>query len=255
MNLRADPNATWKWYGENDPYYGVLADSKFRMTETRAQFFATGEEYVQSLLRMIRQHSDGDLAFDRVLDFGCGVGRVLIPLARISSSAIGVDISPGMLREASTNSTAAGLKNVSLVASLADAGGSYDFIHSSLVFQHMPVRIGLQAILQLCQKLSVRGIMLIQLALGHRKSFSRTVSYWLRCHVPGINPLVNPLFNILRGRPARLPMMQMNVYPINEVLTLVEPYCKFILLDAAPEGEYLSVILIAQRRAAQLGQR
>jgi len=90
--------------------------------------------------------------------------------------------------------------------------------------------------------------MLIQFPLAHRKSFIRTVSYWLRCHILGINPLVNPLFNVLRGRPARLPMMQMNVYPVNEVLTLVEPYCKFILLEAPREGEHLSVILIAQRR-------
>src|SRR5579859_2751915 len=104
MNLRADAYTTWKWYGENDPYYGVLSHPRFRNSETRSEFFATGEKYVQSLLSMIRQHLDGGFAFEKVLDFGCGVGRILIPLSKMSSSAVGVDISPGMRKEALKNS-------------------------------------------------------------------------------------------------------------------------------------------------------
>jgi SAM-dependent methyltransferase len=247
MNLCTNAESTWEWYGANDPYYGVIAHPRFRNSETRAEFFATGERYVEALLRTIRQHLDRDFAPSRLLDFGCGVGRVLIPLARISSSAVGVDISFGMRQEASKNCAEAGLKNVTLVSSVAEASGSYNFIHSSIVFQHMPVKVGLRTMTQLCQKLSNGGIVSIHFPIAQSKSYVRRVSYWIRCHIPGINPILTPVANMIHGRPARLPMMQMNLYPLNVVVTLIKPYCNVALLQIAPEGVYSCVNLIAQR--------
>jgi SAM-dependent methyltransferase len=247
MNLRTNAESTWEWYGANDPYYGVITQPRFRNSETRAEFFATGEKYVEDLLRTIRQHLDRDFTPGRLIDFGCGVGRVLIPLARISSSAVGVDVSSGMRREASKNCAEAGLKNVTLVSSIAEASGTYDFIHSSLVFQHMPVRVGLQTMAQLCQKLSNGGIVSMHFPFAQSKSRFRKLSYWIRCHIPGINLICTPIANMIRGRPVRLPMIQMNVYPLNAVLTLVNPFCSLVLLQIAPEGPYSCVNLIAQR--------
>lgn len=246
MNLLADANGTWKWYGENDPYYGVLSHPRFRDGKTRAEFFATGEKYVEALLGTIRRHVDRDFAPGRVLDFGCGVGRVLIPLAKVSSAASGVDISPGMRQEASRNCSEAGLQNVKLVSTVAEASGSFDFIHSFLVFQHMPVRAGLRAMAQLCQKLSDGGVISIHFPVASSKSRLRKILYWTRCHIPGVNPIVTPIANIVRGRPRRQPMMQMNVYPLNEVLTIVRPYCSLVLLQITSEPDHPCVNLIAR---------
>jgi SAM-dependent methyltransferase len=76
------------------------------------------------------------------LEIGCGVGRLLVPLAPRVARAYGVDISPAMI-EASKGFTA-GAPNVTtwvtdgLLAPVEDA--SLDFVFSYIVFQHIPDR-------------------------------------------------------------------------------------------------------------------
>ena len=48
----------------------------------------------------ITRHVDPTFAPSRTLDFGCGVGRVAIPLARRFEHVVGLDVSPGMLTRA-----------------------------------------------------------------------------------------------------------------------------------------------------------
>ena len=77
-----------------------------------------------------------------VLEIGCGVGRLLAPLARRVKVAHGVDISPVMIEKSKTY--AADTPNVRTAltdgtfAHLADA--SLDFVFSFIVFQHIPER-------------------------------------------------------------------------------------------------------------------
>jgi ubiquinone/menaquinone biosynthesis C-methylase UbiE len=46
---------------------------------------------------------------DVVVDFGCGPGYFLIPLAKVASKAIGVDVSPSMLEKAGRNAKKKGV--------------------------------------------------------------------------------------------------------------------------------------------------
>ncbi len=46
---------------------------------------------------------------DTVVDFGCGPGYFLIPLAKVARRAIGVDVSPRMLEKASTKAKKKGV--------------------------------------------------------------------------------------------------------------------------------------------------
>lgn len=46
---------------------------------------------------------------DTVVDFGCGPGYFLIPLAKVARRAIGVDVSPRMLKKASTKAKKEGV--------------------------------------------------------------------------------------------------------------------------------------------------
>jgi ubiquinone/menaquinone biosynthesis C-methylase UbiE len=56
----------------------------------------------------------------RVLDLGCGTGRLLIPLARRGFDVVGVDLSDAMLRVAAENCTRAGVRAQLLRANLVE---------------------------------------------------------------------------------------------------------------------------------------
>jgi len=76
----------------------------------------------------------------RVLEIGCGIGRLLRPLAGRVARAVGVDVSAEMLARA--RDYCEGLPNVELELTdggldfLPDAG--FDFVFSHIVFQHLP---------------------------------------------------------------------------------------------------------------------
>ena len=76
----------------------------------------------------------------RVLEIGCGVGRLLRPLAGRVARVVGVDLSEAMLARARDHCE--GLPNVELVRtdggldSFPDA--AFDFVFSHIVFQHLP---------------------------------------------------------------------------------------------------------------------
>jgi tRNA/tmRNA/rRNA uracil-C5-methylase (TrmA/RlmC/RlmD family) len=76
----------WEKFGKTDPYYGVLSHERIRLSkfaeDSRADFFLSGEEHVKLLFQTIREHVDPDFSPELALDFGCGVGRIAIPLAR-----------------------------------------------------------------------------------------------------------------------------------------------------------------------------
>ena len=132
---------SWETLGRTDPYYGVLTSERFRSknldASARDEFFASGSQSMVDLLKNI-EGKLGPIARGSALDFGCGVGRLVLPLAAELGfeSATGVDISPSMLAEARKNADRAGLKNIEFVVSddgLSRLQGTFDFIHSFIV--------------------------------------------------------------------------------------------------------------------------
>jgi SAM-dependent methyltransferase len=139
----------WEEWGRRDPYFGVITDPKFRRPDLTEQavsdFFNSGDWHVQHILGFIRHHLVPAFTPARVLDFGCGVGRTLVPFAAIAQEVVGVDVSPSMLQEARINCATRGAANVSLLLSddtLSTLTGDFDLVHSFIVFQHIPVARG-----------------------------------------------------------------------------------------------------------------
>src|SRR5262249_5509640 len=98
----------WEYFGRTEPYFGVLTQPAYQMGQlseaARIEFFESGRRYVEFALEVARNHLDPTFRPARALDFGCGVGRLAIPLARVCESVIGVDVSDAMLTEARKNS-------------------------------------------------------------------------------------------------------------------------------------------------------
>jgi SAM-dependent methyltransferase len=159
----------WEAWGARDPYYGVLTDPRFRREalteEARREFFASGERHAAHVLRMIRSQLDADFTPGRVLDFGCGVGRLLLPFSRIASQVVGADVSASMLAEARRNCDKDGAGSVQLVVTdddLAGVEGRFDLIHSYIVFQHIAPSRGRALLARLLDHLAPRGVAAIQ---------------------------------------------------------------------------------------------
>lgn len=173
-----DTDKDWIRVGATEPYWGVLSVADYRsetLTEAaRQRFFATGKVYVGNLLGLINKHLPQRLSTSRVLDFGCGVGRLLIPFAHHAEHVTGVDISPKMLETCASNCRLAGVENVALVESddeLSKAMGPYDLVNSILVLQHIPPDRALVLIEKLISLTAVGGCFALQLTYARARKF------------------------------------------------------------------------------------
>jgi 2-polyprenyl-3-methyl-5-hydroxy-6-metoxy-1,4-benzoquinol methylase len=126
----------------------------------RDEFYETGRQQVVRLARRIEAASGTPLATLRVLDFGCGVGRMTLPFAERCAHAYGVDISPAVLREADAAARSMGIGNVEWLPfeRLGELDGRYDVVVSMYVFQHIASREGERIFTNLVRGLTPGGV-------------------------------------------------------------------------------------------------
>src|SRR5258706_11240362 len=128
-----NPDKSWRKFGKDDPYFGVLTAERFRRENldeaTLSDFFASGEDHVAHILEIVRRHITTDLAMNSAVDFGCGVGRLVLPLARRYNHAVGIDISEDYIAEAIRNCKQRGITNAAFrvsVEQLISEGQRFD---------------------------------------------------------------------------------------------------------------------------------
>lgn len=168
----------WKRVAEDDPFWGVLSQEEYRSTSMDAerlqQFMSSGERFVSDLFAFVKRHFLPEFAPVRALDMGCGVGRLLIPLAKRTQEAVGVDIAPAMLKLAAHHATLAGVDNIELVESddtLSRVSGGFDLVNTYIVLQHIPPDRGYRLIMEMCKRLNIGGIGSIQLTYAKARQF------------------------------------------------------------------------------------
>jgi SAM-dependent methyltransferase len=214
-------DTAWEEWGRRDPYYGVITDPKFRRSgmndQARQEFFESGRWHVGHVLEAIRRHIDPQFNPTSVLDFGCGVGRVLIPFAAVAQEVIGLDVSPSMLLEAKRNCEEHCVTNAHLQLSddtLSTLAGRFDLIHSCIVFQHIPVERGRSIFLKLLQHLIPGGVGAVQVTYSKAR-FAAT---------NGVAPIALQLEQAPNQPvPADVdPEIQMNPYNMNSILFLMQ---------------------------------
>lgn len=248
-----DPDREWEALARTDPYFAVLTDPRFhegRITpELIEEFFATGRKHIDSVLRKIRAHLAPNFEPRAALDFGCGVGRLLLPLAQECQTVVGVDVSETMLQVARRHCETHGISNVTLVRGddrLTRVSGSYDLIHSFIVFQHIPQRRGEKLLSRLVELLSLDGVGVLHFTYHwHRKSAPlRRVVHALRKRVP----LLHNVLNLVRGRPLIYPLMEMHHYNLNTLFrTLQKHGCHCCYVEFTQHADHSGVVLFFQR--------
>ena len=214
----------WNELARREPYYAVLTDPRFLRANlddaARREFFATGARDVEQLFATIGRSFAPRIA----LDFGCGVGRLTIPLAGRVARVVGCDVSPEMLAEARVNAPA----NARFVTKLDEVEGEqFDLILSLIVFQHIPVREGIEILQRLMRMLAPGGVAAIHFPLRRPGGALRRLARRVR----GSLPFVHSLLQRFEGDALRLPYMQMNAYDREEIVRVMGSSTRVIPRD------------------------
>lgn len=245
----------WEYYGEKDPYFGVRTIGEMRNDALddggRSDFFESGEAYVSRVWDELRANFESGFSPVRSLDFGCGVGRVALPIARRSRQTVGVDISDGMLEEARKNAAAFGIDNIEFVKAdeaLSRLSGTFDFVHSFVVFQHIKPAIGMRIVSRLVDLLSDEGFGALHFQYA---SSGATRQERLRYRIYRDIPGVYALRNLVLGR-KKEPLMPMYSYDLNDLMLMLQKSgchrCQVRFSDHGVEG----ALILFQKKAEPL---
>jgi SAM-dependent methyltransferase len=176
--MSRDTNSDWKRIALDEPYWGVLSVDQYRgktiSDEALGTFFESGEGYVANLLGIINRFLMDRPIGGSALDFGCGVGRLVVPLCRHFDYVVGVDIAEEMLAIAERNTQRFGLRNANFVLSddtLSRIGGGFDLVNTLIVLQHIPPDRGLRLMRRLIEATRVGGVCSLQLTYARDRRF------------------------------------------------------------------------------------
>jgi 2-polyprenyl-3-methyl-5-hydroxy-6-metoxy-1,4-benzoquinol methylase len=235
-----------------DPYYAVLNQERFRGTvngDRLREFFATGEDDIRLVFEEIHRHLEPEFAPNRCLDFGCGVGRLVIPLAQRSGEVIGIDIASRMLAEARRNCEKRGITNVKfqypdVLGQPAAEQDLLDLVHSYFVLQHVHPVIGERVVGLLLDRLRPGGIGALHFIFARHASAMRQAVNRMRAAVTPVNMLVN----LMQGRPANEPQMVMYTYDRARLDALFTTHhCRIVHERPISQGGYLAAMVFLRR--------
>jgi SAM-dependent methyltransferase len=155
----------WNRLGRKDPLWAVLTDARYKDGRWDPDaLFAIGVAQIDEILLKAQQRH---LTFGRqaALDFGCGVGRLSQALARDFESVVGIDIAASMIAEAQRRNKF-GSKCKFIVNNRPDLSafldGSFDFVVTLLVLQHIEPRYAKHYIAEFVRVLRSDGLIVFQ---------------------------------------------------------------------------------------------
>ncbi len=156
----------WDALAMSDPLWAILTspDKRGRRWD-HDDFFQTGVNEIAAVMSYIESLGI-NIKRRRVLDFGCGVGRLTQPLAGYFHQVIGVDISPSMIELAERYNQHP--ENCSYLVNETDDlrcldSKSFDFIYSSLTLQHIQTGHSKKYLREFLRVLSRQGLMIFEL--------------------------------------------------------------------------------------------
>jgi len=256
VDMRNGSDKDWQEFGKEDPYFAVMTDDRFRRANINeaalSEFFESGEKDIELVLETIHSRLDHTFKPARSLEFGCGVGRLLIPLAAISDNVTGLDVSPHMLQEARRNCEERGLTNVKLVItedSLSAVTGKFNFILSYTVFQHIPCQRGRVLLGNLVDRLEENGIGVMHFTYQTLASRISLFLYRLRRSFR----IIHKILNLVWSANFNDPLMQMNDYDLNQLLLIIqEAGCEQCFVSFTRHGKHLGVMLFFQKKRKEI---
>ena len=241
----------WEAFAAREPHFAVVTDPKFLRAnltpEHEREFFASGEAVVAWMLAVIDAGLAPQFAPMSTLEYGCGLGRLALPLAQRPGSVTAVDRSPVMLDLARREADRRGLGHIAFEtpADLFATPRTFDLVVCYHVLQRLPPVEAMALVRRLIGLIGPGGVGVFQWPYRTDDAGLVLASRWLRERVPGANAVANRL----RGKPAGDPFIPTHAYDLTEMLlTFDSPEFRstHVALEHHEHLDY--AIVFAQRR-------
>lgn len=150
---------SWEHFGWQEPHWSVLTTDEFRQANLAAnqeKFYESGRYGVEQFLNLLRRNGclPEKLSDKRIIEYGCGVGRVTHALAQRFGEVYAYDISAPHLRLARQFTDSLKLNNIRFTQIKHPKDVLHlpqvDAVYTAIVLQHNPppvIRFILQALL------------------------------------------------------------------------------------------------------------
>lgn len=89
-------SAAWSKFGEEAPHFSVLTNELFKpenIEKNLEVFYASGVPSIDVALKTLDRNGIKTQDLSTAIDFGCGVGRLTLAMAKQFNSVVGLDIS------------------------------------------------------------------------------------------------------------------------------------------------------------------
>ena len=157
----------WEELSRLDPLWAVLSDNRKRFGKWEMHdFLATGERQVEEFIEQTKILGYPLSGTDKVLDFGCGAGRLTRVLSKYFRESYGVDISEKMVALSKTiNHDVPNCRfMVNSDPNLSIFPDNYfDCIYTVITLQHIPRKLVISYVKEFLRILKEGGLLAFQL--------------------------------------------------------------------------------------------
>jgi Methylase involved in ubiquinone/menaquinone biosynthesis len=182
-----DLQKNWDALGKTDPLWAVYSDPQKKGNRwDAAEFFETGSKEIDFIMKHLKSLGV-EIAHDKALDFGCGVGRLTRSLAAYFNNVVGVDIAPSMIELAkkyASNSPSCDfyLNQNDDLALFGDS--TFDLIYTNVVLQHMEPVYSRRYLAEFIRILKPGGLLVFQLPSELVEPAS--LRHWISSSAPNV---------------------------------------------------------------------
>ncbi len=168
--LRERIRETWTRLGIDRPHHSVISGENYLPQainpDTIERFYASGADEVAIITALLARYGFSQMDGKICIEYGCGLGRVTLDLAKLFKRVHGYDISANHLKLAAKRASERGIKNVDFhlcsAESITENLVPCDFFYSRIVFQHNPPPVIRELITTSLKSLRKRGISIFQ---------------------------------------------------------------------------------------------